>query len=225
MPRPSKGFTLVELLVVVAIIGILSALAIPNFLRFQARSKQSEVKSNLKAAFTAETAYHQEQGTFSACVNKIGFAPHRGNRYRYTLNTVQRGDENCSTSEDRSTAAGTVQESDGDILADSFKHGTGAGITAANAVRPAPQYLPQTPSGTTIVVQNDLVGVIPLTSDPGGSFGMGAHGDIDADTALDLWYVSSVPSTTPGVCPNLSGPDSHVPGGEPKNTYNDVNCP
>ena len=56
-----KGFTLIELMIVVAIIGILAAIAIPNFLRFQAKSKQSEAKTNLGGIFTAEIAYFGEQ--------------------------------------------------------------------------------------------------------------------------------------------------------------------
>ena len=62
--RDNKGFTLIELLIVVVIIGILAAIAIPNFLKFQARSKQSEAKTNLKAVFTAETAYFGENNTY-----------------------------------------------------------------------------------------------------------------------------------------------------------------
>jgi len=64
MLRSKKGFTLIELMIVVAIIGILAAIAIPNFLKFQAKSKQSEAKTNLKAAFTAETSYFGEFNTY-----------------------------------------------------------------------------------------------------------------------------------------------------------------
>ena len=220
-----KGFTLVELMIVVAVIAFLAALAIPNYVRFQARSKQAEVKANLKAAFTCERSYFQDHGSYSSCVLKIGFAPERGNRYRYTFNSVTRVDETCGSTESRASAAGVSLPSDGDILADTFKYGPSPGITAANAVKPAPLYTASIPAGTSIVVQSDLVGVVPNLADEAGSFGVGAHGDIDNDPMLDLWYLASVSSTTAGVCPLLAGTDTQVPGGEPKNTYNDVNCP
>ncbi|MHB1024875.1 MAG: type IV pilin protein [Desulfobacteria bacterium] len=80
--RSKKGFTLIELMIVVAIIGILAAIAIPNFLRFQAKSKQSEAKTNLGGIFTGQTAYLGEKdqyGTFA----QIAWAP-IGTSQRYT---------------------------------------------------------------------------------------------------------------------------------------------
>lgn len=58
------GFTLIELMIVVAIIGILAAIAIPNFLRFQLKAKSSEGKTNLAAIRTAEESYYAEYGIY-----------------------------------------------------------------------------------------------------------------------------------------------------------------
>jgi type IV pilus assembly protein PilA len=58
------GFTLIELMIVVAIIGILAAIAIPNFLRFQLKAKSSEGKTNLAAIRTAQESYFAEYGAY-----------------------------------------------------------------------------------------------------------------------------------------------------------------
>lgn len=62
--KSDKGFTLIELMIVVAIIGILAAIAIPNFLRFQLKAKSSEGKVNIAAIRTAEEAFNAEFGTY-----------------------------------------------------------------------------------------------------------------------------------------------------------------
>lgn len=62
--RQRQGFTLIELMIVVAIIGILSTIAIPNMMKFQLRTRASEGRLNLSAIRTAQKAYFSETGFF-----------------------------------------------------------------------------------------------------------------------------------------------------------------
>jgi type IV pilus assembly protein PilA len=171
MKKLAKGFTLIELMIVVAIIGILAAIAIPNFIKFQARSKQSEAKANMKAMFTAEKAYFQEKDTYSTAVGTIGFAPERGNRYQYNLNGIV-----TTALDNRSgTTPSTATTADG-ISVDTFKF----------------------PSITAVTMLCGFPAAV--TTGPTGSFIGSAQGNIDNDALLDQWSISSdsrvMPTTT-----------------------------
>lgn len=62
--RNEKGFTLIELIIVIAIIGILAAIAIPQFSLYRTRSFNSAAKADLRNAITAQEAYFIDEMTY-----------------------------------------------------------------------------------------------------------------------------------------------------------------
>jgi type IV pilus assembly protein PilA len=61
-----EGFTLIELMIVIAIIGILAAIAIPQFSAYRQRSYNSAAQSDIRNIATAEEAYYVDNSTYSA---------------------------------------------------------------------------------------------------------------------------------------------------------------
>ena len=172
------GFTLIELMIVVAIIGILAAIAIPNFIKFQARAKQGEPKANLKALFTSQRAYFAERDTYSSSVADIVFLPERGNRYAYFVGG--------SSLVSRAGPTQTVSSADNGFGADEYKGFStttpGLGTLAAQA--------PTVGGGTCTLTTAGCV----APGNSGAFVGM-ASGNIDNDSTADSWAVSSMTLT------------------------------
>ena len=82
-PR-SLGFTLVELVVVVAIIGLLASIAIPSFLRYQLRARSSEAPTNLAAIATAQESYYAEFGIYVSVSSPVPAIAPGTNRIPWT---------------------------------------------------------------------------------------------------------------------------------------------
>jgi len=69
--KDQKGFTLIELMIVIAIIGILAAIAIPQFGAYRRRGYNSSVKADLKNLATAQEAYFTDEYTYTATVGNL----------------------------------------------------------------------------------------------------------------------------------------------------------
>jgi type IV pilus assembly protein PilA len=93
--QSEKGFTLVELLVVIIIIGILAAIALPNFLSQGAKAKQTEAKQNIGLVNRIQTAYRSENSSFATTFDTLatgtlsGSTTYQSKSYTYTLSAGQ----------------------------------------------------------------------------------------------------------------------------------------
>ena len=75
MSRTQQGFTLIELMIVVAIIGIIASIAIPAYTNYSIRSQVSEGISLASSAKAAVTEYYQNQGVYAPDNNTAGLSP------------------------------------------------------------------------------------------------------------------------------------------------------
>jgi type IV pilus assembly protein PilA len=157
-----KGFTLIELMIVVAIIGILVTIAIPNFLKFQAKSKQAEVKSNLGGLYTGLQTFRFEFGSYTTDLQLLGWAPAWRPRYNYGFQT------------DNPDPSGTLV-----VL---------AGVTSnrnSTDQLPVDSSLMVKSDGSTF----DST-YLPASTANIATFTIGAVGNVDNDATNDLWMMN-----------------------------------
>lgn len=225
MKQPRRGFTLVELMIVVAIIGILAAIAVPNFIRFQAKSKQAEAKTNLKALFVGQRTRYADADAYSPLIGEVGFAPERGNRYAYDLGAGALASNTgltptCTTMEVRNAATTTLSGAGSPcgIAPDIFRYKSN--IVPSTLAGRASAVFSQTIAGNPGLTA-DSVGV-NLATCPTCDFSARAVGNIDNDPGGDEHFVASQFLSSAGAA--CSEAVVGIQPGNALNVRNDVNC-
>jgi type IV pilus assembly protein PilA len=158
-----KGFTLIELMIVVAIIGILAAIAIPNFLRFQAKSKQAEAKANLGSFHTALDSFRSEYGSYTTDLSVLGWFPSGSPRYDYGFQT------------DNPDPSGLLTAT----------AGVSAGKNSADQLPGIVLTLMKKSDGSPL-----MAGDLPASTAAFTSYTIGAIGNLDDDATNDIWTMS-----------------------------------
>lgn len=166
--------TLVLGLVYVPVVGILAAIAIPNFVRFQARSKQSECKVNLKAAYRAEKVFYAAHDAYSTLPQELELT-FDSTRYLYRFDRL-----------------GTLGE---------------VGVRPTN---PTAAPVSQLENGIPDEVLRS-VGIVGKC--PECEITIVCAGNVDNDSTIDVWSVSTVDRIMRG---------EQVPAGIPWNDVSDV---
>jgi prepilin-type N-terminal cleavage/methylation domain-containing protein len=104
MRKAQQGFTLVELMIVIVILGILAAIAIPNFVTMQGRAKEGSIKANMHTwQLSAEDYGIQNDATYAAAAGSIEpLLPGAGANFKNPFNQTT---GNGSSWEDRSSVS------------------------------------------------------------------------------------------------------------------------
>ena len=102
------GFSLMEVMIVVVIIGILAALAYPNLEKYLKRARQTEAKTNLSAIYTAQKIYFTLHQSYADDINELDLSLAQGDPYTFTI-------QEASTSTFKAQAEGNIDDDD-DLL-------------------------------------------------------------------------------------------------------------
>ena len=99
------GFSLMEVMIVVVIIGILAALAYPTLEKYLKRARQTEAKTNLSAIYTAQKIYFTLHQSYAEDINELDLNMVQGEPYTFTI-------QEASTITFKAQAEGNIDDDD-----------------------------------------------------------------------------------------------------------------
>lgn len=160
-----KGFSLIELMMVVVIIGVLAGVGIPQYQKFQMKAKQSEVKTLLSSMYTSQKAFFAEWNQYYADFNAVGYGLDGNLGYYVGF-----------------SAAG---------IAGPATHPNTAYNNAAAPVFNAALFCTNASVNTTCDVSKARTTVLPTAvTDATGLFTFAGSSNLDSDSTIDQWTIN-----------------------------------
>lgn len=164
-----KGFSMIELMIVVAIIGFLVAMGAPQYQKFQMKAKQSEAKSLLSSMYTVQKAFFAEWTQYYAHFDALGYGLEGS--LGYNIGFAANG------------------------VAGPANHPTYSGTAATSATRIAGEYCSMKTECNTdnsgVPVSETVTGTVTVgtPTDAVKTFTAGAVANLDSDATFDRWTI------------------------------------